>query len=155
MGRPAAPLGKGATAAPPPEKGDMAAAPPEKGAAAAPAGPEPVPRPSIQLLGSFLCFLASGLVHEGIHWYLTGRTSGGVWLSFFLVQVPVAAAERVILRALRAHGLELPVMLRILATVWFECCAAAHLFFGPAEEAGLVDAVITNVYNTLTGWWVK
>ena len=40
-----------------------------------------------QLLGTLATFAASGLVHECIFWYITGRTTRGRWLCFFLLQV--------------------------------------------------------------------
>jgi hypothetical protein len=102
------------------------------------------------LIGSTASFLASGLVHEGIHWYLTGATSGRhlPWLCFFLVQVPVIAAERAALGALRKAGIELPRPLLTVYTVLFESWAAAVFFWRPIEAQGVLQLVIDNVRHT-------
>jgi hypothetical protein len=98
-----------------------------------------------RVLGSSASFLTSGLVHEYIFWYLTGHTSGGVWLSFFTIQIPIIAAERIVLQYLKQKGILLPRPFMILYTVGVECVASAYLFWGPAEKAGLVGKVVSNV----------
>lgn len=49
--------------------------------------------------------------------HLTGHTTGGVWLSFFLVQVPLIVFERLVLAALKRRGVILPDWLRALVGV--------------------------------------
>lgn len=98
-----------------------------------------------QILGSAATFLTSGLVHEVIFYYLTGRTSGGLWLSYFLAQVPVVAVERTVLSMLRRWGIVVPQPLMVLYGVVFECAASAKLFWGPAERAGVVHDIVTGV----------
>lgn len=46
--------------------------------------------------------------------YLTGHTTHGVWLSFFLAQVPLTVFERLALGALKRRGIILPDRLRAL-----------------------------------------
>ena len=102
-------------------------------------------------LGPAATFLTSGLVHEYIYWCLTGHFSGGKWLSFFLIQFPVCALERVVLRALQRRGILLPRPLLILWTLSFMCVVAAKLFFGPIEEEKLIEAVLSNVDTAYMG----
>ena len=110
--------------------------------AAAPAQRPPAAR---QLLGMLASFAVSGAVHEGIFWYLTGRTSGGLWLAFFVVQAPAIAAERAALGALRSRGIEIPRALLTLYAVSFVVWTGARLFWAPAEQAGLTAGVVGNV----------
>ena len=98
-----------------------------------------------QLLGMLASFAVSGLVHECIFWYLTGRTSGGSWLAFFVVQAPAIVAERAALGALRSRGLEIPRVLLTLYAVSFVAWTGARLFWTPAEAAGLTTGVVGNV----------
>ena len=98
-----------------------------------------------QFIGGSCCFLASGLAHELIFFYLTGHTSGGVWMSYFLVQIPIMVLERMVLKYLEKHRVELPLLLMMVYTVGVETVASCHLFWAPVEKAGVVDRVINSV----------
>ncbi len=98
-----------------------------------------------KVLGSSASFLTSGLVHECIFWYLTGHTSGGVWLSFFTIQIPIILIERTVLHYLKHRGIHVPLPLMTIWTISFVCISSARLFWAPAEKVGLVKKVISNV----------
>jgi hypothetical protein len=98
-----------------------------------------------RVIGSSASFLVSGLVHECIFFYLTGHTSGGVWLSFFAIQIPVIMIERATLGYLKQKGVIVPRVVLMAFTVVFESVSSAYLFWGPAEKAGLVKKVVDNV----------
>ncbi|KAL4856101.1 Alanine--tRNA ligase [Chlorella vulgaris] len=105
----------------------------------------PPSRPSAarQLLATALSFATSGLVHE----YLTGKTTGGVWLAFFLLQVPVIVSERLLLAVLNRRGILLPSWLRASTTCMLIVGTAQHLFWAPAKQCGVIDSVVLNVYG--------
>ena len=98
-----------------------------------------------------MTFLTSGLIHELIFFYLTGHTSRGRWLSFFLVQVPFMTFERAVLDMLRNKGITIPQPILNLWAVGFMCVTSAYLFWGPAEQAGLVKQIISNVDAAYSG----
>jgi hypothetical protein len=106
--------------------------------------PPPARRPATrQLAATAAAFLVSGLVHECIFFAVAGRTTGGRWMSFFLVQAPAIVAERVVQGALRRRGVPRP--LRTAYTVSFVVGVAAPLFWAPAERAGVVAHLLGNV----------
>lgn len=113
--------------------------------------PHRQPSPARKLLGSIAAFAASGLIHECIFWHLTGHTTGGVWLSFFLVQVPLIVFERLVLAALKRRGVILPDWLRALATMILLLPYAYLLFWRPCERVGLTDSTVANVKAALLG----
>ncbi|KAL4516628.1 hypothetical protein Ndes2526B_g05212 [Nannochloris sp. 'desiccata'] len=98
-----------------------------------------------RVFGSSASFLSSGLVHECIFWYLTGHTSGGAWLLFFTIQIPIIFVERTVLHYLKQRGIRVSRPVMTLYTVVFECVTSAHLFWRSAEQAGLVKKVVSNV----------
>ncbi|KAL4425431.1 hypothetical protein ABPG75_009447 [Micractinium tetrahymenae] len=108
----------------------------------------PPPSAARMALGTAASFAVSGAVHEAIFWYLTGRTTGGVWLCFFLAQVPLIFGERVVLAALRRRGIRLPGWLRNIATALLLVATGQLLFWPPAIEHGVVSALVG---NTQTG----
>lgn len=99
--------------------------------------------------GSIAAFLTSGLVHEAIHWYLTGHFSGGCWLSFFLLQIPAVLGERIVRKSLQDRGIVPPRAIMILYCVLLECYLSAHFFWGPAEKAEISKDIIQNVSYAL------
>lgn len=112
---------------------------------------------SRQLVGSVLTFLTSGLIHEGIFWYLRDRTSGGQWLSFFVMQVPIIILEKVVVAVYRHFYTNEDrkylsnLSLRLLSTMWtvgFESWCSAKFFWTPAEDAKLVLQLLDNVEVT-------
>ncbi|KAL4446748.1 hypothetical protein ABPG77_007992 [Micractinium sp. CCAP 211/92] len=103
------------------------------------------PTPARKLLGSTAAFAASGLIHECIFWYLTGHTTHGVWLSFFLSQVPLTVFERLALAALKRRGIILPDWLRALATISLLLPTAYLLFWRPCEQYGVAASAVANV----------
>lgn len=108
------------------------------------------PKPLRATLAITLTYAASGLAHEYIFWCLTGHTTGGVWMCFFLSQVPLQMGERVVLRWLKKRGVQLPTWLRI-AYVWVVGTAVGWLFFWrPVVSDGVMDDAITSVKGTLT-----
>lgn len=102
------------------------------------------PGPLLQLLASCASFGTSGLIHEGIYWYMTGHTTGGIWMCYFMAQVPLIIAERVLLAALRSAGIMLPNPFRILITL---ACQnqLGHWFFWPPIKGPVADQVIGNI----------
>jgi len=80
---------------------------------------------------------------------LTGRTTGGIWLSFFLIQVPFIAGERLLLSALKRRGTHLPGWLRNLATALVIVASGQFLFWPPAKQWGVVDSSVGNVKDFL------
>jgi hypothetical protein len=114
-----------------------------------PSKPQGHPSHTRQALGSLASFGASGLVHECIFWYLTGRTTRGVWSSYFLVQVPAIILERIVLAQLKRRKIMVPALLRIAYTVGFETLTAQYLFFGATKRAGVSDSIVRNVGDTV------
>lgn len=76
--------------------------------------------------------------------YLTGRTTGGVWLCFFLLQAPLVMGERAALAALKRQGIRLPAWLRRAATILLLVAAGQLLFWPPAMEHGVVSSLVAN-----------
>lgn len=120
----------------------------------APSGP-----PTRQLVGSFCTFLTSGLIHEGIFWYLRGHTSGGMWLTFFLAQVPIIVLEKIVSKVYKRYTTsssskhQSNLALRLILTLWtvgFESYCSAIFFWTPAERAKLVRQLLDNVEVTYT-----
>lgn len=64
-----------------------------------------------------------------IFYYMTGsHTPHFLWLGYFMSQVPLLIVERAMLGALRRAGVEVPNLLRILATLSIQCLLG-HIFF--------------------------
>ncbi|EFN57210.1 hypothetical protein CHLNCDRAFT_143650 [Chlorella variabilis] len=119
---------------------------------APPAGvPQARPTALRQLVGSLASFGASGLFHEFIFWYLTGHTTRGVWLSFFLAQAPIIVAERLALSALKRRGILLPDWLRVCVSMLLVVATAQHLFWAPCKKHGVADSVVNNVHRGIQG----
>ncbi|KAL4446749.1 hypothetical protein ABPG77_007993 [Micractinium sp. CCAP 211/92] len=113
---------------------------------APPGGAVPPAQPSgaRMVLGTAASFAASGAVHEIIFWYLTGRTTGGIWLCFFAAQAPLVVAERAALAALKLRGIRVPTLLRRVVTLLLLVYAGQLLFWPPAMEHGVVSSLIAN-----------
>ena len=77
--------------------------------------------------------------------YLTGHTTGGVWLSFFLAQAPLIIAERLCYGALKRRGVLLPDWLRTAITVVLVVGTGQHLFWQPTKRYGVAASTIANV----------
>lgn len=99
----------------------------------------------LQFIGTTASFLTSGLIHELIFFYLTGHSSRGRWLAFFLVQVPAMTVERYVLGTLRRWEMMPPQLVLILWAVGFQCVATAWLLWRPIEQEGVIKQVINNV----------
>lgn len=102
-----------------------------------------------QLIATFTSFLVSGCVHELIFWYVSGSTTKGLWLSFFLIQPVAMVIESRILSSLKKRDIIVPNIVRISITVAFELIAGHLLFWGPVESSGVSDLVVTGVRQTL------
>lgn len=76
--------------------------------------------------------------------YLTGRTTGGIWLCFFAAQAPLVVAERAALAALKLRGIRVPTLLRRVVTLLLLVYAGQLLFWPPAMEHGVVSSLIAN-----------
>jgi hypothetical protein len=87
---------------------------------------------------------------------MAGRTTGGAWLAFFLLQAPLVVAERLALAGLKRRGVLLPAWLRVAVTLTLVLSAAQLLFWAPAKRWGLVDSVVRNMAvgmrSTLRRW---
>ena len=83
--------------------------------------------------------------------YLTGHTTRGVWLSFFLAQAPIIVAERLALSALKRRGILLPDWLRVCVSMLLVVATAQHLFWAPCKKHGVADSVVNNVHRGIQG----
>lgn len=102
--------------------------------------------PSRQLVGTCAAFLVSGLVHELIYWYMMGTHTGGLWLAYFTAQAPLVVGERLLLAAMKRHGLVAPTWARIAATLGVSC-VVAHLLFWPVVVGPCLEQVVANLMD--------
>lgn len=80
--------------------------------------------------------------------YMMGTTTGGIWLSYFLVQVPLIVAERVGLALLKRQGAILSNWTRIAITIGVQN-QLGHWLFWPVVVGPLADQVIGNIAGVM------
>ena len=87
------------------------------------------------------------------------HTPGWKWLSFFAIQAPLIAAERVSRKQLQRCGIQLPAWLSVPLTLGVLLLIADALFFSVwygTEFADRVDSAIQNdlhsIKHTLSSW---
>lgn len=115
------------------------------------AHPPPPTQPTLLHLGLaiLLTFAASGVVHEYIMWCMVGHTTYGVWLTFFLAQVPLQIAERIVFSWLRTRGMKVPNLLRIIYAVSTETVVVWAFFWIPVLRYGVLDEVVVSVNGSV------
>jgi hypothetical protein len=107
----------------------------------------PKPSTARRLAATTACFLASGLAHEIIMWYMCGaREFGWEWTAFFTAQAPLCALEWFIKRQTR---LRFPTPLAIVVFLTVQLTIAKFLFFPPVVRQGLDQRVINDVKRIL------
>ena len=99
-----------------------------------------VPRKGRVFFAVSASFFVSGCIHECIYWYLTGTFSGKrlPWLSFFALQIPLVTFERLVLKAFRRRGIQIPRVILTGYTVLIIGYTSSRLFWPPIEVSPFI-----------------
>ncbi len=77
-----------------------------------------------------------------------GTHTKGLWMTYFLAQVPLIVTERATLALLKRQGIVVPNVARIVATLAVQN-DLGHRFFWAAVVGPLADQVVGNIAATL------
>ena len=123
------------------------------------------PKPSVgrRAAGATACFVASGLAHEGILWYLNGMTHAPSWewFLFFTAQGPLVTVEWCLSEWLARNGRRVglpskpPWLLAVFLTLGIQFALADWFFWGPVVRTGLDKRIIDNIRRTYSYALVK
>ena len=128
-------------------EGSMTATPTREQGSKRRRGKAKKPSAARRLAATTTCFLASGLAHEIIMWYMCGaREFGWEWTAFFTAQAPLCTLEWFIKRRTK---LRFPTPLAIVVFLTVELTIAKFLFFPPVVRQGLDQRVINDVKRIL------
>ncbi|KAL3155611.1 hypothetical protein ABBQ38_010865 [Trebouxia sp. C0009 RCD-2024] len=101
-----------------------------------------------RFVGMSACFLVSGLMHELVYWYMMGmHTHQWKWLCFFTMQAPLLVVEALGKKLMKRHGVHVPRLPSILATMVALLWMADKFFFPPCLDTDLAGRVVTAVNN--------
>ncbi|KAK9830467.1 hypothetical protein WJX72_011911 [[Myrmecia] bisecta] len=92
-------------------------------------------------------FVASGVIHEIIFWYIMGVATWK-WLIYFSIQGPLVLVEIMLKRAAKRRNSRLPAWASIPLTWVVLIWVAHHFFFPPTTETGLADRVLDQLLET-------
>jgi len=106
---------------------------------------DPIARPSAarRLTATTACFLASGLMHEVLICWVTGRTAPTwEWTAYFTLQAPLVVFERWVTRQTRVR---LPAVVMIPVTMGVQLVLARAFFFPPMVRTKLDERVLEDL----------
>jgi hypothetical protein len=84
---------------------------------------------------------------------MAGRTTGGAWLAFFLLQAPLVVAERLALAALKRGGIVPPSWARMAVTYLLILGAGQYLFWLPSKRLGVNECITSNTRAAAVAMW--
>ncbi len=89
-----------------------------------------------RVVGVLLVFLVSGIIHEIMYWYLTGRfTRSLLWLRYFVYSGVLVVAEGALKQPLRRAGVKIPTWIQWAVTTIF-CKFDSYLFYSCLGQLG-------------------